>query len=109
MNFYRNAYYYTQHSIKKDFHELVDDQVKGKTPIKDEFKLELDIYYKNPNCDGANISALIEKFALDGLQESGIIVDDNVKYHKGSTWNILEQDKDNPRCVVRVVPIHPQS
>lgn len=104
MNFYRNAHYHAQNSMKKDFHELVSNQLPNDPGTYDgSFRLELDIYYKNVNCDGANIAAIIEKFVLDSLQSLNIVINDNVKYHKGTTWRVLGQDKDNPRCEVTLV------
>jgi hypothetical protein len=101
MNWYRNAHYHSQNAMKKDFHELVQKQVKG-VQHNGQFTLDLSIYYKNPTCDGANIAALIEKFTLDALQDSQVIINDNVNYHKGSSWKIVAQDKDNPRCLVTI-------
>lgn len=103
MNWYRNAHFHAQNAMKKDFHELVHKQLTH-TSIESTFKLNLGIYYKNSSCDGANIAALIEKFALDALQEEKVIVNDNVKYHLGTTWEVLGQDKDNPRCIVTINP-----
>lgn len=103
MNFYRNAHYHAQNAMKKEFHELVAGQLKEEaTPHAGDFTLELKIYYKNTNCDGANIAAIIEKFVLDSLQSMNIVINDNVKYHKGTTWKVLGQDKDNPRCEVTI-------
>lgn len=102
MNFYRNAHYHDQNKVKKDFHEVVCSQL-GADTVEDQFRLSIKLYYKNTSCDGANIVALIEKFSLDALQEHGTIINDNVKYHLGTTWEIVEQDKDNPRCEVTVI------
>jgi hypothetical protein len=101
MNWYRNAHFHAQNAMKKDFHELVYKQLPDLT-LSDTFKLELKIFYKNQNCDGANIAALIEKFTLDALQDAEVIVNDNVKYHLGSSWEIVEQSKDNPRCIITI-------
>lgn len=89
--------------MKKDFHTYVATQLpctEKNFDVQEQFKLKLQIYYKNASCDGANIAALIEKFSLDALQECGIIANDNVKYHLGTTWEIVKQDKENPRCLV---------
>jgi hypothetical protein len=103
MNFYRNAHYFTQNKLKKHFHELVAQQLVG-DKIEGRFQLKLSLYYKSPICDGANIAALIEKFTLDALQEHKVIVNDNVKFHKSSSWEVVCQDKANPRCIVSVIP-----
>jgi U3 small nucleolar RNA-associated protein 14 len=104
MNFYRNAHYHNQNKMKQYFSDLVKAQLND-VVITDQFKVQYIIYYKNPNCDGANIAALIEKFTLDALQENNVIINDNVKFHKGSTWKISGQDKDNPRCEISVTKI----
>lgn len=104
MNFYRNAHYHAQNSMKKDFHELVYSQFPAEVETHEgDFRLELGIYYKNASCDGANIAAIIEKFVLDSLQSMNVVINDNVKYHKGTTWKVLGQDKDDPRCEVTLV------
>ena len=100
MNAYRNWHFHTSNKFKQEFHELVGKQLDGIVPIQGQFYLDISIYYKNPNCDGANIAALIEKVVLDALQEHSIIVNDNVNYHLGSTWSIAGQDKTNPRAII---------
>lgn len=102
MNWYRNAHYHSQSAMKRDFHELVAKQV-GDFVHKGKFKLRIEIYYKNSTCDGANIAALMEKFALDALQEEKVIINDNVNFHLGSSWEVIEQDKDNPRCLITII------
>ena len=113
MNAYRNWHFHTSNKFKRDFHELVGNQLDGLTPIQGQFRLSISIYYKNPNCDGANIAALIEKVVLDALQEHNIIINDNVNYHLGSTWSIAGQDKTNPRCIIIIqeaaIDSHPSS
>lgn len=101
MNWYRNAYFHAQNAMKKDFHELVSKQVTD-LQLKGSFTLDIGIYYKNSSCDGSNIAALIEKFTLDALQEEKVIINDNVKHHLGTSWQILGQDKNNPRCIINL-------
>lgn len=104
MNFYRNAHYHIQNKMKKDFSELVKNQL---TPDKTftTFKVTYKLYYKNPSCDGSNIIALMEKFMLDAIQELGVVENDNIKYHLGSTWQVIDQDKGNPRCEIEIEEI----
>lgn len=102
MNWYRNAHYYAKNQIKKDYHELVYNQAKN-VKLDGTFKLFIQLYYKNPSCDGSNISSILEKFVLDALQEENIIVNDNVKYHLGTTWEIVQQDKNNPRALISLI------
>jgi hypothetical protein len=104
MNAYRNWHYHLKNKVKHYFHELVTEAVIGFTPIDRCFTLNIDVYYKNRNCDGSNIASLTEKMVLDALQLSGIVINDNVKYHLGTTWRVAGQDKENPRCVITIHP-----
>ena len=100
MNQYRNWHYHTSNKVKQWFHDLVKDQISNLTPITGTFTIELNLYYKNSNCDSSNVCSIIEKFTLDALQEFNIITNDNVKYHLGSCYKVAGQDKINPRCEV---------
>lgn len=102
MNWYRNANYFDQSKFKRDFHELVINQLSGISPVTTTYVMHYNIYYKNPSCDGANIVALIEKVVLDSLQQARILTSDTVKHHLGSTWTIAGQDKLNPRVEVTI-------
>lgn len=104
MSWYRNAHYHTQNKWKLDFHELIEQQIVS-TKIKSPYKTELNIFYKNPTCDASNISALMEKVSLDSLQKLNITDSDSVKHHIGSSWNVVQQDKDNPRCEIVIYEV----
>jgi hypothetical protein len=104
LNWYRNAFYHEQNNLKQYYHQLVGEQLEGISPISGPFQLDLSLYYKNPNCDGSNIASMMEKVVLDALQEHQIIINDNVKYHLGSTWRISAQDKTNPRGIINMNP-----
>lgn len=108
MNFYRNTDYFTNNKMKKYFAEIVLDQVDAlsdKTVFEGQYTLNMQLFYKNSNCDGSNIVALMEKFALDALQSAGVLKNDNVKYHLGTTWNVQGKDTKNPRCVIEVINV----
>jgi hypothetical protein len=105
MSFYRNAIFHLQNKLKQEFTELVGNQLEGIAPVKGQFRLSIDLYYKNSVCDASNIIAVIEKIALDALQEFSIIDNDNVKYHLGSCYAVKGQDKANPRAEITVVPV----
>ena len=100
MNLYRNAHHFLQNSMKKHFQSLVIEQLPAVAEVLQQFTVTYKLYYKSPVCDGSNIIAIIEKFYLDALKEHGLIADDNVKYHLGSSWTVEGQDKDNPRMEV---------
>ncbi len=100
MNWYRNAFHHQANLVKKHYAALIEEQVSDITPIFGEYTINLRLYYKNPSCDGSNIFALMEKFTLDSLQELGLVSQDNVKYHIGTTTHVKGQDKLNPRVEV---------
>ena len=102
MNLYRNANYFLQNNMKKHFQSLVIEQLPAVAEVLQQFTVTYKLYYKSPVCDGSNIIALIEKFYLDALKEHGLIADDNVKYHLGSSWTIIEQDRENHRVEVTI-------
>ena len=102
MNLYRNAHHFLQNDMKKYFQSLVIEQLPAVAEVIQQFTVTYKLYYKSHVCDGSNIIALIEKFYLDSLKEHGLIADDNVKYHLGSSWTIVEQDKENPRVEVTI-------
>lgn len=105
MNFYRNAYHHVQNKMKKDIQELLSKNHKYEGTIEVPYKLKIEIYWKTPSCDGSNINALVEKFFLDYLQAEGITQEDNVKWHKGTSWEVVEQDKENPRAEITIIPV----
>ena len=105
MSFYRNAIFHLQNKLKQEFTELVGNQLEGIVPVKGQFRLSIDLYYKNSVCDASNIIAVIEKIALDALQEFNVIENDNVKFHLGSCYTVKGQDKVNPRAEITVMPV----
>lgn len=102
LNHYRNAHYYIKNKMKQDFHELVSNQLKNAEPITGQYKVHTKLYYKNPSSDGRNIVPMIEKFLLDALQELDLVSNDNVKLDVGGSWEVVEQDKENPRCEIQI-------
>lgn len=105
MNLYRNAHHFLQNAMKKHFQELVLEQLPSVEQQLKQFTVNYKIYYKSPVCDGSNIVALIEKFYLDAIKTHGLISDDNVNYHLGSTWSVAGQDKENPRIEIAIKEI----
>ena len=105
MNLYRNAHHFLQNAMKKHFQELVLEQLPPVEQQLKQFTVNYKVYYKSPVCDGSNIVALIEKFYLDAIKTHGLISDDNVNYHVGSTWSVEGQDKENPRIEIAIKEI----
>ena len=86
--------------MKKHFHSLVIEQLPPVAEVIQKFTVNYKLYYKSPVCDASNIVALIEKFYLDAIKEHGLIVDDNVNFHISSHWEVISQDKVNPRIEI---------
>ncbi len=105
MNAYRNWHYLVSAKFKREFTQLVEAQINNESKINKPYQLHIKLFYKNPNCDGSNIIALIEKVFLDALISAGLLQQDTVIYHKGSTWEVIEQDKVNPRCEIVIKEI----
>jgi len=101
MNWYSKANYHLKNKVKRDYHELVANQTLNFKPVN-KFRVTYVIYYKSVISDGSNIAAVIEKFVLDGLKLAGVITDDNVKFHLGSTWKVQAQDKTDPRVEIHI-------
>jgi len=103
LNWYGTAHYRARNKVKQDFHKMIDknlsEDYKLKSPIKTSYRL----YYKNKLSDAGNIVSVIDKFLLDALQETGIIVNDNVQHYIESTWEVIEQDRINPRIEVEII------
>ena len=105
MNLYRNAHYHLQNKLKQHYNQLVTDQIQDKQSF-DKFTVEYQLFYKSPVCDASNVIALIEKFTLDALKLNGVITDDNVQYHQGSSYSVSIQDKANPRVEITIKEYH---
>lgn len=102
MNLYRNAHHFLQNNMKKHFQDLVIEQLPSVVEVVQQFTVTYKLYYKSPVCDASNVVALIEKFYLDAIKEHGLIIDDNVNYHISSSWQVIAQDKTNPRIEVTI-------
>lgn len=100
LNWYGNIHYQARNNVKRYFHERVGKVVSNKESISSPFKTHFKLYYKNKKCDADNVIAVVSKFLLDALQEHGIIEEDNVQHYLTSTWEVVEQDRDNPRMEV---------
>ncbi len=105
MNLYRNAHHFLQNAMKKHFQELVLEQLPSVEQKLKQFTVNYKVYYKSPVCDGSNIVALIEKFYLDAIKTHGLISDDNVNYHLGSTWSVAGKDAISPRVEIAIKEI----
>jgi hypothetical protein len=105
-NAYRNWHFFLKNQVKQYYHVLVKEQLDG-TKVDGQFTLQVDIYLKNKNSDPSNVTSRMEKFVLDAFQEEGVIVNDTSAYHIGTTWEFRGMDKQDPRCVIKLIPVGP--
>ena len=99
MNWYSRAHQHQQHAVRKYYSNIIRSHVNCMEidePIK-KFKTRYSLYYKNPSSDPSNIVQVMEKLLLDGLQDAGVLTEDNAKHHVGSDGWDSQQDKENPR------------
>ena len=104
MNWYRNAFHHLSNEVKTYYHDLVKEQVKDSDETFNKYTLHTKVFYKNKSCDGRNIVPVIEKFVLDALQEAEVTTEDTVKEDLGGSWEVADQDKDNPRVEIEIIP-----
>jgi len=100
MNWARNCHFQILNKVKKHYHKLVAEQVHHRKFNK--VHIHYDIYVKRKGTDGGNIRSIIEKFALDGLKQAGIIVDDNINYVKSDSANYFI-DSNSPRAEILII------
>ncbi len=109
MNYYDRLHYIQQNELKKKYERLVDKYFiknpRRKSEVIDVFRMEYDLYYKNSACDLMNAVAVIDKFVEDGLQKSGIVINDSVKHMVNVNARVVDRDIDNPRLVARVIKV----
>ena len=102
LNWLQDAHYRSRNIVKQQFStnigKVLPNGVKLNSPIETSYK----VYYKNKKSDAGNIVAVTEKFLLDALQEHGVIIEDNVQHYTKSSWEVCEQDRDNPRIEVTI-------
>jgi CRISPR/Cas system endoribonuclease Cas6 (RAMP superfamily) len=101
MNNYRNWHYQVSNNLKKKYKEIISWQIEGKkfTVANMEYRL---FYPDKRRRDKMNVIAVIDKFFMDALVESGCIEDDNDKYVGEVLIRVPEIDRDNPRCEINI-------
>lgn len=103
LNVFRNLHYTTKNKLKKNYEEMVKEQlkdVKTDTPYNGEYRVTMVLYYKNVLCDLPNICSMIDKFTLDALVNMGLLANDNVKRYVETSYKVGGLDKDNPRVEI---------
>ena len=102
MNWYRNAHFRSSNQVKQHYHNLIYSKVTQSQKLKDKYMVSYMLYPSNSNCDLMNVVSVIDKFLNDALQDSGVIVNDNIKFYKHMIATAKEVDKLNPRIEIIV-------
>jgi hypothetical protein len=104
MNKWATEHYHLKNKIKSSLEDDLIKQIQDANlgPILTPYKVHYKLYWKNPSSDGSNIVALSEKIFLDAIQKADLVQEDNVKWHMGSTWENIGQDKENPRVEITI-------
>jgi len=102
LNTFRNTHYLVNNQAKHVYHELMEEQLKGKV-FKTPIRLTFTLYKKTSRrIDRANILSIVEKFFCDSLVEYGCIIDDNDDFIESSHYYSKGKDKDNPRVDILI-------
>jgi hypothetical protein len=104
MNWYRNAHHFIKNTLKKDYHELIGNQLKGVSPIPNDSKYQVHYtyYYKSVTSDLPNVTPMTSKWLNDSLQSLGIVKNDDVRHLVREVHEVGYQDKENPRVEIKI-------
>ena len=105
MNWYRNAHFRNSNQVKQHYHKLIYSKVTQSQKLKDKYMVSYSLYPSNSKCDLMNVVSVIDKFLNDALQDSGVIVNDNIKYYKHMIATVEEVDRYNPRIEIKITEI----
>lgn len=100
LNKYERMHYHPLNKLKQDFYALIRSQIDKTNKIDGSYKTNFKLWYKNPTCDAPNIIAVIEKLVMDGLQKYDCIKEDNVKFYKGASWEVVGKDVEYSRVEI---------
>ena len=104
MNKYERMHHIVRNTMKKYYYSLIASKLKN-VKISGKVKTHYTYFYKNSQSDAPNVVAVIDKMFMDQLQNSKVIKDDNVLNYIGSSWEVGEQDKVNPRIEIRIFEV----
>lgn len=102
MNWYRNAHFIVQNEGKAYVANFAKKQFPFRDTRWETFSVDYELWYKNVVSDPLNIIACIDKFMVDALVDSRIVVKDTVKNYLSGEWKIGGQDRSNPRLEATV-------
>lgn len=105
LNQYRQAHYRVTNALKKEFKEIITDDVLD-LPVMEIVKIHYVIHYENKRLfDIDNIVSIVSKFAKDALVELGRLPDDDFRHIIQITGTVGEIDKENPHVEMRIKEI----
>lgn len=100
LNWYRNAHFLESSRIKREFAELIHDQLEGKV-LQAPFEATYQVFKPSKRrLDKMNVVAITSKFLLDAMSEANVIEDDNDEFFKDEHILPTELDRTNERVVV---------
>lgn len=104
LNQYKNSHYRLTNTMKKEFKEIITDDVLEIVPENmQRIKVHFKIFYENKRkFDLDNVISIVSKFSLDALTELGRIPDDNYENVVQITGTFGGVDKENPRVEMRI-------
>ena len=106
LNWYRNSHYGIKDKVKKQYHEIVYEQLRGaRKPFDKRIGVKYQLWYKRGDCDLMNVVSVLDKFLLDALVQAGMIKDDNVNKYISCHAEVGGKDSKNPRlvCIIEEV------
>lgn len=104
LNKYRNWDFRLSNELKHGMKRVVAD-VCPKFKMTN-FRLEYEVFLMDRRKrDVSNVCTVIDKFQCDALVELGYIPDDNYTYLKDIRYMFGGINKENPRCVIRVIEV----
>lgn len=107
LNHYRNAHQRVLAAAKVAYTEAILPLVQH-LPVFSTVRLVYTLYVKNAQlCDTSNPCSIIDKFFSDALVDAKKIEDDNYTIVEGVDYRFGGIDRENPRCVVSIIPTGP--
>lgn len=105
LNSYKNTHYRTTNAMKKEFKEIITDDVLD-LPIMDKVKLHFVMHYENARkFDIDNFLSIVSKFSCDALVELGRLPDDDYTHIVQVTGTVGSLDRENPHVEMRIKEI----
>lgn len=100
LNMYRNMHFIVSNNLKRQFKEEIKEQLVWRV-YNTQLTVNYKLYWKRLS-DLDNLQAVVTKFFQDALVECGCIEDDNFNYIRKNTYEVVEQDKKNPRMEILI-------